>query len=519
MNADNELEVRLPVKAGTRLVAGGVRRLGAVARARAAARRGCSAAAIGDAPGIDMLYISGPFNGKTPATRRAGSRSSSAGRRPRATRSRARARSSPTLARRAYRRPVTDADVAAAAGDLQAKAARSATSTPASSARSKRCSRRRSSCSASSASRPAPSRGAAYRLSDLELASRLSFFLWKSIPDDELLDAGRARAAEGSGRARRSRCAGCSPTARSTRFLNDFVGPVARGAQHQHAASPIAACSQLRRHAARGDGAGDGALLREPGARGSADPGSAARQLHVPQRAAGAALRHRRRLRQPLPPRDADRRAPLRAARPGQRPDGDVVRRPDVGRAARQVDAREPARRAAAAAAAERAAAQGERRQAASRRRCASGWSSIATTRSARAATRGWIRSASRSSTSTRSAAGARPTAAPRSTRRSRCTAQTIDSPKAFREALLGAGDEFVRTVTEKLLTYALGRGLEYLRRAGGPAARARRWRGNDYRWSSLVLGIVQERAVPDAGACRRRRSRPRPARPSRRQR
>ena len=31
--------------------------------------------------------------------------------------------------------------------------------------------------------------GAAYRLSDLELASRLSFFLWSSIPDDELLAA------------------------------------------------------------------------------------------------------------------------------------------------------------------------------------------------------------------------------------------------------------------------------------------------------------------------------------------
>ncbi len=31
--------------------------------------------------------------------------------------------------------------------------------------------------------------GAAYRISDLELASRLSFFLWSSIPDDELLDA------------------------------------------------------------------------------------------------------------------------------------------------------------------------------------------------------------------------------------------------------------------------------------------------------------------------------------------
>ncbi len=31
--------------------------------------------------------------------------------------------------------------------------------------------------------------GTAYRISDLELASRLSFFLWSSIPDDQLLDA------------------------------------------------------------------------------------------------------------------------------------------------------------------------------------------------------------------------------------------------------------------------------------------------------------------------------------------
>ena len=30
--------------------------------------------------------------------------------------------------------------------------------------------------------------GPSYRVSDLELASRLSFFLWSSIPDDELLD-------------------------------------------------------------------------------------------------------------------------------------------------------------------------------------------------------------------------------------------------------------------------------------------------------------------------------------------
>ncbi len=34
--------------------------------------------------------------------------------------------------------------------------------------------------------------GSAYRISDVELASRLSFFIWSSIPDDELLDAAAA---------------------------------------------------------------------------------------------------------------------------------------------------------------------------------------------------------------------------------------------------------------------------------------------------------------------------------------
>lgn len=39
---------------------------------------------------------------------------------------------------------------------------------------------------------PETPRGTAYRISDLELASRLSFFLWSSIPDDELLNLAAA---------------------------------------------------------------------------------------------------------------------------------------------------------------------------------------------------------------------------------------------------------------------------------------------------------------------------------------
>ena len=44
--------------------------------------------------------------------------------------------------------------------------------------------------------------GTPYRVSDLELASRLSFFLWSSIPDDELLDAAERGTAARAGGAR-----------------------------------------------------------------------------------------------------------------------------------------------------------------------------------------------------------------------------------------------------------------------------------------------------------------------------
>jgi hypothetical protein len=37
---------------------------------------------------------------------------------------------------------------------------------------------------------PSAAAGSAYRISDVELASRLSYFLWSSMPDDELLDLG-----------------------------------------------------------------------------------------------------------------------------------------------------------------------------------------------------------------------------------------------------------------------------------------------------------------------------------------
>ena len=90
-----------------------------------------------------------------------------------------------------------------------------------------------------------------------------------------------------------------------------------------------------------------------------------------------------------------------------------------------------------------------------------------------------------------RSAGGARRMRAPSSMRQSTCLDEQSTVRKPFGESLLDEGNEsFVRTVTEKLLTYSLGRGLDYrdaptVRRITGELAR------NDYRWSALVLGIV----------------------------
>jgi uncharacterized protein DUF1592/uncharacterized protein DUF1588/uncharacterized protein DUF1585/uncharacterized protein DUF1595/uncharacterized protein DUF1587/cbb3-type cytochrome c oxidase subunit III len=102
-----------------------------------------------------------------------------------------------TLARRAYRRPATNPEVETLLGFYKQgradgsfehgieMALRAMLTSPAFLFRIERE-------EAASIARPAASglsRTATYRISDLDLASRLSFFLWSSIPDDQLLDA------------------------------------------------------------------------------------------------------------------------------------------------------------------------------------------------------------------------------------------------------------------------------------------------------------------------------------------
>ena len=66
-----------------------------------------------------------------------------------------------------------------------------------------------------------------------------------------------------------------------------------------------------------------------------------------------------------------------------------------------------------------------------------------------------------------------------------------FEGPAGLTEALLAHPDRFITTLTEKLLTYATGRGVEYY---DAPAVRAitRAAKPDDYRLPALIMGVVQ---------------------------
>ena len=73
-------------------------------------------------------------------------------------------------------------------------------------------------------------------------------------------------------------------------------------------------------------------------------------------------------------------------------------------------------------------------------------------------------------------------------------TGDAFNGPSGLRALLVSNPEPLVRTVTEKLLAYALGRAVEYydyptIRKIARDAA------ATDYRWSSIVLGIVESPA------------------------
>ena len=114
--------------------------------------------------------------------------------------------------------------------------------------------------------------GTAYRVSDVELASRLSFFLWSSMPDDALLDlaaAGRLRQPAVLEAQVRRMLADPRPHA----LVENFAGPVAAPPQPAEHRAQHRRVPRLRQRPARRLPARDRAVLRQHHARGPQRPG------------------------------------------------------------------------------------------------------------------------------------------------------------------------------------------------------------------------------------------------------
>ena len=166
------------------------------------------------------------------------------------------------------------------------------------------------------------------------------------------------------------RCACCGPraprrwcaTSRSSALDLDKLSEVRAGSE------PV---PRVHRIAAPRHGQRDRVVRRERAAGGSQRRRPADRRPHVPQRAAGTALRHRVGARTAVPPRDAGRPAPLGPARQGCDAAADVVRQSHVAGAARGLGDGQADGHAADAAAARRRHRSVEPEGRSRRRRCA----------------------------------------------------------------------------------------------------------------------------------------------------
>ena len=190
--ASDALEVRVPVKAGLRQV------VVTILKSDAAKPEGLGLARIpiwSEAYGEDinvqlvvpLLLIGGPYNGQVPQDSPSRRRIFVCYPDSKNDETACATAILSTLARRAYRRPTTSEDVQTLLGFFnRGRAARNFET-------GIRAALERLLVSPdflfrieADPEKIAP--GTAYRVSDIELASRLSFFLWSSIPDDELLD-------------------------------------------------------------------------------------------------------------------------------------------------------------------------------------------------------------------------------------------------------------------------------------------------------------------------------------------
>ena len=202
-----------------------------------------------------------------------------------------------------------------------------------------RSSRARNSCCASSGSRPTWFRARPYRISDTELATRLSFFLWSSLPDQELLDAareGRLHAQDKLESQVKRMLADPRSDALASRFAAEWLGlarldtvtpdPLLYPNYDRTLAFSLRRETELLFDGIVRDDSSVLDLL-------TADYTFVDERLAAHYKIPGV-------LRQPVPARGDRRRAPPRPARPGQHPHDHLALGPHVAGAARQMDAR-----------------------------------------------------------------------------------------------------------------------------------------------------------------------------------
>lgn len=224
LTADQDLEFRAAMKAGTQTVSAAfLDDAGMYEGVPIRSRSLKSSSFTDDAsdPGIDTIEIAGPYNGTAPkdsaSRRRIFTCQPTTGAEDACAR-----RILTALTRRAYRRPVTDVDIASlfriyragrAEGTFDTGVQRAIEAMLASPSFLFQLERD------PVAAKP----GSSYRLSDVELASRLSFFLWASLPDDDLLDvAAKGLLTQPATLERQVKRMLADPKA--TRMMNAFVG-------------------------------------------------------------------------------------------------------------------------------------------------------------------------------------------------------------------------------------------------------------------------------------------------------
>jgi hypothetical protein len=185
---DARLRVRVRVKAGPRLVtATFIRKIAEnTNRLRPFLRSNAGTYDSTGRPHVKSLTVTGPFNptgpGDTPSRRRIFTCRPAAA----ASEGDCARRILTTLARRAYRRPVVDADIAPLMTFYREGRRKGTFETGV------QLALRRLLASPTFVFRVEEDSSSVHRVSDVELASRLSFFLWSSMPDDELLDVAAA---------------------------------------------------------------------------------------------------------------------------------------------------------------------------------------------------------------------------------------------------------------------------------------------------------------------------------------